>query len=189
MPMPILLKRNFNYQINNIATADKALSILTDTSNVHIKNSSQIILEQVEQKGIYGKFMQLSTNPIILLDAAHNQPAISALAKEINRLSFDKCFIIFGSVKGKDIRGFLNLLPQDALYYFCQPSVPRGLPVDELAKEAILTGLNFKKFEQPATAYQTAVEDVTNSDLLLVTGSTFLLADLLVLPEIKNKLL
>ena len=177
-----------NYQINNIATAEKALSILTDTSNVHIKNSSQIILEQMEQKGIYGKFMQLSTNPIILLDAAHNQPAISALAKEINRLSFDKCFIIFGSVKGKDIRGFLNLLPQDALYYFCQPSVPRGLPVDELAKEAILTGLNFKKFEQPATAYQTAVEDVTNSDLLLVTGSTFLLADLLVLPEIKNKL-
>ena len=132
--------------------------------------------------------MRLSTNPLILLDAAHNQPALAALAKEIDRLSFDRCFIVFGSVKGKDVSGLLKLLPQDAYYYFCQPSVPRGLPVSELVSAARSSGLNFKDFDQPAKAYRRAVEDMTASDLLLVTGSTFVLADLLALPEIKNKL-
>ena len=177
-----------DYQIKNIATAEKALSILADTGRINIKDPLQILLEQIVQKGIYGKFMRLSTNPFILLDAAHNQPALSALAKEIDRLSFDKCFIVFGSVKGKDVSGLLKLLPQDAYYYFCQPSVPRGLPVSELVSAARSSGLNFKSFNHPATAYRRAVEDMTASDLLLVTGSTFVLADLLALPEIKNKL-
>ena len=177
-----------DYQINNMATVEKALSILADTGKINIKKPVQILLEFIAQKGIYGKFMRISTNPLILLDAAHNQPAILALAKEINRLSFDKCFIVFGSVKGKDVSGLLKLLPQDAYYYFCQPSVPRGLPVSELVSAARSSGLKFKDFDHPAKAYRCAVEDMTASDLLLVTGSTFVLADLLALPEIKNKL-
>jgi len=175
-----------DYQIKNIATAEKALSILSDTGNINIKYSLQIIIQQVEQKGIYGKFMQLSEKPLILLDAAHNEPALSALAQEIESLSFDRCFIVFGSVKGKDVNSLLSHLPKDAEYYFCQASVPRGLPVNELVMAARSSGLKFKVFDQPATAYLRALKAMKHSDLLLVTGSTFVLADILANQEIKK---
>ena len=176
------------YQIKNMATAEKALSILADSGKINIKEPLQSILQQVKQRGIYGKFMQLSEKPLILLDAAHNQPALAALATEIERLSFDRCFIVFGSVKGKNVSKLLSLLPKNAVYYFCQPSVPRGLPLSELNTAAQSLNLNYKEFEYPAMAYFNAVEDITSSDLLLVTGSTFVLADILNIPEIKNKL-
>lgn len=176
------------YQYNNMATAQKALSVLVDIGVIQLNNIRQSIISLIKTKGIYGKFMQVSSQPKIILDAAHNIPALEGLSHEISKLTFERLFIVFGSVKGKDILGLLNLLPKTAHFYFCQPSVPRAMPVDELATAGQTLDLSFNNYKSPTEAYLKAEAQLTDNDLLIVTGSTFLIADLLELPEIKNKL-
>ena len=67
-------------------------------------------------------------------------------------------------VNDKDIRGVLNLLPQDAMYYFTKASVKRTLPEEELKRTAREFGLH-------GNTYPT--------DFIFVGGSSFIVADLL----------
>ena len=175
------------YQQKNIATAIKALSILTDTGAYRLEDPKRSIFDLIRKKGVYGKFMQLSSKPLIILDAAHNKPALEALSYEVKKLTFNRLFIVFGSVKGKDVHDLLQLLPKTAQYYFCRSSVPRAMPVGDLEEVAQSLGLSYEYFDGPAEAYHKAESELSDDDLLLVTGSTFLIADLLRIPEIKNK--
>jgi dihydrofolate synthase/folylpolyglutamate synthase len=176
------------YQYNNIATAEKALHVLVGKGVIQLYNIRQSIVSLIKTKGIYGKFMQVSNQPNIILDAAHNIPALESLSDEISKLSFKRLFIVFGSVKGKDIQGLLKLMPKTAHFHFCQASVPRAMPIDELAAAGQVLNLSFNNYKSPAQAYLKAIANISDNDLLIVTGSTFLIAELLNSPEIKNKL-
>jgi len=175
------------YQQKNIATAIKALSILTDTRAYRLEDAKRTIFELIREKGVYGKFMQLSSKPMIILDAAHNKPALEALSSEVEKIAFDRLLVVFGSVKGKDVQDLLQLLPQTAQYFFCRPSVPRAMPVGHLEEVAEVLGLSYACFDRPDEAYFKAESELNDDDLLLVTGSTFLIADLLKISELKNK--
>ena len=71
------------------------------------------------------------------------------------------------------------MLPSKAKYYFCTPSVPRGLDVNILHKSALNVGLDGERYSSPAQALEAASYAAKPGDVVVVTGSIFLVADVL----------
>jgi dihydrofolate synthase/folylpolyglutamate synthase len=87
--------------------------------------------------------------------------------------------MIWGMVSDKDRKKILQLLPKDAIYYYCKPSVIRGLDSKILAEEGREIGLNGTHYMDVKLAYKSALNDARPQDLIYVGGSTFVVADLL----------
>ena len=71
------------------------------------------------------------------------------------------------------------MLPKNAKYYFCKPSVPRGLDVNELYTSATAIGLQGNKYNNISEAITSAKKAASKTDLIIITGSIFLVADAL----------
>ena len=80
-------------------------------------------------------------------------------------------------VKGKKMESIFSLLPKNAQYYFCAPSIPRALAVEELVKIAENHKLNTRAFSSPAIALEAAKQAAKSTDLVYVGGSTFVVAE------------
>ena len=79
--------------------------------------------------------------------------------------------------KDKEISKILNLLPKNAIYYFCEPALERAKPADELQREASAFGLRGEAFSSVKTALLNAKADANDGDLIFVGGSTFVVAE------------
>ena len=85
------------------------------------------------------------------------------------------------------MRNIINLLKDSSeimgnipfSIYFTQPSVPRRLPVADLAAAAHELGIEGPAFDNVKEAIAAARAAADPQDLVLVTGSIFLVADAL----------
>ena len=88
----------------------------------------------------------------------------------------------------KDVNSVLQLMPRDATYYFCQASVRRSMPSNDLADLAQRHGLHGSTFDTVAAAYISALESANPDDLVFVGGSSYVVADLLCFLEKKHQI-
>jgi len=82
-------------------------------------------------------------------------------------------------VSDKDIPAILGLLPKEAVYYFCKPSIPRGLDEEILKKEADKTGIRGTTFGSVSQALKAAQANAGPNDLVFIGGSTFVVAEII----------
>jgi len=75
------------------------------------------------------------------------------------------------------------LLPKNAKYYFCKPSVIRGLNAKDLAEDAMHFGLQGLVFDTVSDAILAAKSQLSYEDALYIGGSTFVVADALLVLE------
>ena len=129
----------------------------------------------------------MSKKPDIICDTGHNSHGLKYIAQHLEELSSKpgagQLRIVMGMVNDKDITQVLALMPKNAHYYFTQASVRRALDAGslrDLAREAGLTG---RVYRTVAQAVKTAQREAAPQDLIFVGGSTFVVADLLTMPE------
>jgi dihydrofolate synthase/folylpolyglutamate synthase len=116
----------------------------------------------------------------VVADVAHNADGIKELLKQLKREDYRQLRIVFGAVKDKDITKILQLMPKDAEYYFCEPPLSRKLPAEEFQHLAREVGIGqFSIIPDPKTAFNTALYHTNDDDLLLVTGSFFVVAEII----------
>ena len=83
-------------------------------------------------------------------------------------------------VDDKDINAVMDLLPQEALYYWAQAQTKRAIPVRQVAEIAIAKGKKGLCFDSVIAAYQQALQDAQPDDFIFVGGSSYVVADLLI---------
>lgn len=166
------------YQLKNIATTVQAVDLLIKAGlqifESHIKNG---IRKVIQNTGIRGRWQVLGNNPLVVADMAHNEPGISLMLQQVSKHSFRMLRIVLGMVSDKDSAKVLDLLPHTATYYFCRPDIPRGKDVEQLTAEARAKGLSGKAHESVKQALQAALADSSPLDMVLVTGSAFVVAE------------
>jgi len=168
------------YNIENCRTAIATINVLNETTDIaisidHIKDG----LTGFPLKTSYlGRWHIKSKEPLVLLDAAHNDDGIISLFDSLSEYSFDKIHIIFGMVNDKSSDKILSLLPVDAKYYFCKPDVPRGKDGAQLKAEALKHNLNGRSYVSCKNALKAAKRAAGKRDLILGTGSSFVVAEL-----------
>ena len=168
------------YQIKNTNTILHALSQLIALEYaIKEENIRHGFARVNELTGLMGRWQKLSDHPLLICDTGHNTGGITYITQQIKSIVYDHLHIVIGMVNDKDIRGVLNLLPQDATYYFTKASVKRALPEEELKRTAREFGLHGNTYPTVTEAVRAAQEKSLPKDFIFVGGSSFIVADLL----------
>jgi dihydrofolate synthase/folylpolyglutamate synthase len=166
------------YQAKNLKAVLVAAQLL---STMGWKLSASKVMKALSQikknNGLMGRWECIQDRPRVILDVAHNEHGVHALLEQLASLQYHQLHIVTGMVKDKDVQSVLKLLPKNALYYFTQSHIPRALPVDELAAQAAVIGLNGLAYEDVNLALKDAIKNANHNDLILVIGSVFLVAE------------
>ncbi len=178
LPFPIGLIGE--HQQRNARTALQALKELQKKGWKITDDHIQLGLQNViGNTGLMGRWQQLSDRPRTFADVAHNVDGIRAVMTLINEQKFDRLHIVIGTVNDKDLGRMLKELPRQAVYYFCKADIPRGLSAADLKEQAARSGLIGSDHSSVNAAYSAAQAAATGGDLVLVTGSVFVVAEVL----------
>ncbi|MBK8340042.1 MAG: bifunctional folylpolyglutamate synthase/dihydrofolate synthase [Flavobacteriales bacterium] len=133
----------------------------------------------VSNTSLQGRWQILAEPPLTIADVAHNVDGIRAVKGMLERLPFEALHIVFGAVHDKDLRTVLSELPAGATYYFCKANIPRGLDAEALRAQALGLGLRGLAYPSVQAAYRAAFSAAALNDLVLITGSVFVVAEVL----------
>ena len=129
-----------------------------------------------------GRIEVLSRQPTVIVDAAHNWEAVAALLRTLDE-SFPsrRRVLVFAATRDKDVTGMLRqLLPQfDSVVVTCFQNNPRHVPVESLVR--MIRGLTDQPLHaaaDAAAAWKLARRFASRDDLICVTGSFFIAAEM-----------
>lgn len=124
----------------------------------------------------------VARRPTVVLDAAHNVASAAALIATMKEsLPARRRILIFATTRDKDAHGMLQLLlPQfDTVILTRYQNNPRGVPVEELQQIALdLQASHCFICPLSADAWQAARSQAEPEDLIVITGSFFIAAEL-----------
>lgn len=135
----------------------------------------------VKLTGLCGRWQILSAKPHIIADTGHNEEGIKQVLENLKNIQHKNLHVVFGTVNDKDISKILALLPKNAAYYFVKASIPRALDHNELQAQATKLKLKGKAYESVEKGLNAAKKEYKKGDLIFVGGSTFVVADALIL--------
>lgn len=127
---------------------------------------------------LHGRWELIQKNPWIVADTGHNESGISQLLSQVKRLNQGDLWIILGMVADKDIHLVLKLFPKEAHYIFCQAQNPRALTSANLQKMALEHELVGFCENDVNKAIEMAKDSAKENDFILITGSTYLVAEI-----------
>lgn len=166
------------YQRNNIPTVIATLEVLNKQGfSIDEKTIRDGIKNTIAYTGLLGRWQVLAEKPLTIADTGHNEAGIKEVVKQIAATPHAQLHFVLGMVSDKDITTVLNLLPKDAIYYFCKAQIPRAMEAEELMEKAATVGLKGKVYGSVAEALRVAGENANDNDLVFVGGSTFTVAE------------
>ena len=169
------LYSNVLYQEKNISTTIFSIKHLVgfNIKEVNILKG----IENVElNTDFYGRWSKISDDPKVIIDVAHNNSGFEQLAYQIEREDYKKLYIILGFTKGKKVKELIKYLPIDATLYYPSPKIDRGMKKEELLKNI---GKTFNFDVNPRSQFLKVKNIASKNDLIIITGSNFLIKDIL----------
>jgi len=173
------LDLNGNYQLKNLKTVLAAEKILSTLGFEIDEPNEKFALANVKTiTDLKGRWDVVSEKPLCIHDVAHNKDGIHALLQQLeeNHNNANYHFVI-GFVNDKDISSVLDLLPNNANYYFTNAHIPRALPHAELKSMANEKNLNGESYDDVNEAISAAKKIANENDVIVVCGSFFILAE------------
>lgn len=166
------------YSYKNERTVRKAISVLQKLGFSITATNIQDGLQNVAQNtGFRGRFQILSQHPLIIADAAHNEDGIRSLIAAISLQEYDKLWVIYGASNDKNVLEILALFPPETHFLFSPFENQRSLSTIELAELQKNIAQKSNLFDSVASAFAYGQQVVNENDILLITGSFFLLSD------------
>jgi dihydrofolate synthase/folylpolyglutamate synthase len=168
----------------NAQTVLAALRILSNFGiQIRIPAVRKAFSEVTQMTGLMGRWQEIHAAPKIVCDVGHNTGAWKATYKSLinETIQHEQVHVIIGISKDKDIDGILSLIPQNTVIYVTQAQSERALPVEELAKKGEALGLKGKSFKTVREAVSEAIKNASAKDFIFIGGSTFVVAETLLL--------
>lgn len=170
------------YQFENIKTVLSAIKVW-NKNHPDISLQFTSIKEGIEQvqnhTGLRGRWQVLQNQPTIIADVAHNEDGLRKVFCEIEKSTYTKIWIIYGTLKDKDIRSIIPILPSHAHYLLTHPDTPRRMDVDLLSTYFDEANLYGQTFSSPSLALQYATAHASPNDIILVTGSFYVVNEII----------
>lgn len=139
-------------------------------------------LEQVVKlTGLFGRWTLIQKAPRVFVDTAHNLEAWKMVideAKHVLNETAGTIHWVFGCAKDKELGPVFALFPKNSQFYFTSCSSNRCRTGKELAQEAGKAGIEGTTFEDVGTASESAKAASKENDIIVITGSNFVVADL-----------
>ena len=148
----------------------------------------QTLLETLDPKAVRralagvtspGRLEVVDRHPLIVLDGAHNPAGAEALRHALpEAFTWERAHMVIGVSDNKDIAGIAHALaPLRPKAYVAAHSSPRAAAPERVLEELGTAGIDAVPFGSVADALHAAREAAHDTDLILVTGSLYTVAD------------
>ena len=167
-----------HHQVQNGCTAYVALQLAAEAG---LPIGFEAIRVGLSSVGWAGRFQVLSVDPPVVLDAAHNRDSALQL-----RIAMDDYFpgrpvrMVFGASSDKDVHGMLlELSPRVSRVILTQADHPRAEGPEALAEQVRSFGHSVEVVVPVAEALRIAMQGMEEDEVVLVTGSIFVVGSAL----------
>ena len=170
----------YHKQVNHPSVRTLALLLRDLGWEISSDNIQQGFDQMEELTGLKGRYQILQNKPLKIADVSHNPEGLAILFRQVsNKVAKlgGTLHLIFGAVKGKDVASAFALFPKECMIYWTQSSVPRSLAVKDLARMGKENGLTGALYQDVNQAIDQAAQAALPQDIILITGSTFVVAE------------
>jgi dihydrofolate synthase/folylpolyglutamate synthase len=166
------------HQLENAAVAVGLVKGLEIKSRISISESA--VRQGLADARWPGRLEILEERPLVLADGAQNRESARRLKEALRRhFEFEKLCLLLGVSADKDLEGILEeLLPEASCLVATQSRNPRALSASAVAESAEKFGKPVFREEDSAEALAKAISLAGASDLVLATGSLYLVGEL-----------
>ena len=166
------------HQIYNLAVAIKVMEVIENLGLISIDIKS--IEKSIREVTWKGRLEVLSNKPLIVIDGAHNIQGISKLKSNIQKyFNYENIYLILGILADKDVEKMVKeITPLAKRVYAVTPNSIRAELAKDLMEEVIKYNKNCEAFESYENAFNMALEDADEKDLILASGSLYMIGDL-----------
>ncbi|MFN2145874.1 MAG: glutamate ligase domain-containing protein, partial [Anaerolineales bacterium] len=167
-----------DFQYENAALAVVSLDVLAGHGEINLSEAQVAAGLPIE---VPGRFEVVQTDPMVILDGAHNLPKATALANSLKHaFPGRKMSVVLGTLTIKDFSGIIEVLaPLVHRWVVTEPKVfgKPAAPTSALVKQIHAVTPELEVLEAPDVqdAIDLALEHEGKDGLVLVTGSLYLL--------------
>jgi dihydrofolate synthase/folylpolyglutamate synthase len=172
-----------DHQRDNATTAVAVLHALGE-SHAELRVGADAMRAGLQAVEWPGRMQLLQSEPMLLLDGAHNAFSAEVLATALQRdFKFNRLLLVLGLSEGKDVQGVLKALgPRAEKVHLTRSHHERSADPKALALLAhgMLPETATAIHPDLSSAVEAALAEARADDLVLVTGSLFLVGEALV---------
>ncbi|MEJ2763320.1 bifunctional tetrahydrofolate synthase/dihydrofolate synthase [Photobacterium sp. MCCC 1A19761] len=163
LPLPSL-------PLPNAATALMALGV------AELELSDEHIAAGLSKARLPGRMERVSESPLVIMDVAHNPHSAQYFAQQLTaiqqREQKQRIYAVVAMLHDKDIAATVAELKSIVdVWYPASLEGPRAASADEIVRH--LAGQTYHACETPAQAYDTALTQATEADMVIVFGSFY----------------
>ncbi len=170
----LLLPLHGEHAARNAAGAVAAVECLLDRA---LEDGA--VRRALEGASSPGRLEVVARHPLVVLDGAHNPAAAEALARALpEAFAWERLHLVVGVFSNKDLEGIAErLAPLADRAYACRTASIRARPAEEVAAAFAARGVATESFPSVAEALEAARAAADETDVILVTGSLYTVAD------------
>lgn len=165
------------HQLLNCATAIFAVEQLSDYG---ISIGKSIILKALSKIKWMGRLEVMAKRPLVVIDGAHNREGISMLRDNVERhFSYNRMVLILGILADKEVDIMVKtIVPLAWRVIAVTPNNVRAESSEQLKTVIERHNPNCEAFDDYESAYRKAVSYCRKEDLLLISGSLYMIGDM-----------
>jgi dihydrofolate synthase/folylpolyglutamate synthase len=128
-----------------------------------------------------GRMQVIGQRPTIVLDGAHTTESARGLVRTLREgFRYDRLILVFGIAVDKDISGVWRVLEREAdVAFLARSSFPKAAEPRAIFRMIDDTDVALHVAEDPVQAFEQARAGAGPDDLICVTGSFYLIGDVL----------
>jgi dihydrofolate synthase/folylpolyglutamate synthase len=130
------------------------------------------ILSGIAQARWPGRLQVMQRDPTVILDCAHNPAGLKQARGFLSRTEYDRLIVVAGFSRDKDWKTMLEMLQDADELIATQYQNPRSLPAAEIQAQ---TGC--KGYRDVKAAVRSAIKSAKEKDIVLVTGSIYVVGE------------
>ena len=177
-PFPLDLEGT--HQKKNARTVLAAIAELRQLGwKISNEDTARGLAKTCMNTGFAGRWQTIGQDPLTIVDVGHNEDGLRVVREMLALTPHENLHIVLGTVNDKDLVRMLSQLPKQATYYFCKADIPRGLEAEALCTKGLTHGLVGRAYPSVQSALDSARAQANARDLVLVTGSVFVVAEAL----------
>ncbi len=168
------------HQERNARTVLEAVRILQGKGwPIREEHITRGLARTCRNTGLMGRWQVIGHDPLTIADVGHNVDGLRVVKEMLARTPHERLHVVYGTVADKDTHAALAELPREATYHFCRADIPRALDAVQLQQQAQAAGLRGDACGSVRAALDAARAAAEPGDLVLVTGSVFVVAEAL----------
>ena len=166
------------HQMMNAAQAIGLAKALEKKTRLRI--SDEAVGQGVSDVRLPGRIEKIEESPLVLLDGAHNPESIKKLLLSVKRhFQYARLILVLAVSSDKDLQGILKeIMPETDCLVATESRNPRALKAQAIKEAAAAYEKKILVEENPLAALDRARALASLEDLVLVTGSLFLVGDI-----------